>query len=119
LRPDELLAEARLPLLPAGARFGFAEFSRRAGDYGLAMALAVLQIEDGAIRAARIGVGGAEPTPRRIAAAEAALTGAAPGEAAFGEAAAIAAASIDPLEDKEADAPYRRELVAAMVARAL
>jgi len=119
LAPDELLAEARLPILPAGTRFGFCEFSRRAGDYALAMALAVLQIEDGAIRAARIGVGGAEPTPRRIAAAEAALTGGAAGEAAFGEAAAIAAASIDPLEDKEADAPYRRELVAAMVARAL
>src|SRR6266568_1987462 len=32
LAPDELLAAARLPVLPEGTRFGFAEFSRRAGD---------------------------------------------------------------------------------------
>jgi carbon-monoxide dehydrogenase medium subunit len=33
LAPDELLTEIRLPLLDAGWRDGFAEFSRRAGDY--------------------------------------------------------------------------------------
>ena len=49
LAPDELLVEARLPLLPAAFRFGFAEFSRRPGDYALAMALAVLEIEGGVI----------------------------------------------------------------------
>src|SRR5262249_52240486 len=32
LRDDELLVEARLPLLPADTRCGFYEFSRRAGD---------------------------------------------------------------------------------------
>jgi carbon-monoxide dehydrogenase medium subunit len=37
LAPDELLLEARLPTLPDDTHFGFAEFSRRAGDYGLAM----------------------------------------------------------------------------------
>src|SRR5215510_105961 len=36
LAEDELLLEARLPLLPRGTRFGFYEFSRRAGDYALA-----------------------------------------------------------------------------------
>src|SRR5207249_5234516 len=80
LMPDELLAEARLPVLPAGTRFGFAEFSRRAGDYALAMALAVLRLDGGIIMAPRIGLGGAEAMPRRIAAAEAVLRGAAPGE---------------------------------------
>ena len=73
LEPDELLTEARLPLLPADTRFGFAEFSRRAGDYALAMALAVLEIDGGVIAAARIGLGGVEAVPRRIAAAEAML----------------------------------------------
>src|SRR6187431_1348422 len=33
LAEDELLAEARLPLLPVDAKFGFNEFSRRAGDF--------------------------------------------------------------------------------------
>jgi carbon-monoxide dehydrogenase medium subunit len=119
LLPDELLAEARLPLLPAGARFGFTEFSRRAGDYGLAMALAVLQIEHGIITAPRLGIGGAEAAPRRLAVAETVLAGKRPGEAVFRAATDAAAAAIDPLTDGQTDAPYRRELVAAMVYRAL
>lgn len=119
LEPDELLAEARLPLLPARARCGFAEFSRRAGDFAMAMALAVLEIEAGVVVASRVGVGGAEAVPRRIAAAEAALCGEKPGAAVFRAAAAAAAAMIDPLDDPQIEAPYRRELVAAMVARAL
>jgi len=119
LAPDELLAETRLAILPADTRFGFEEFSRRAGDYALAMALAVLRIEGGVIAAPRIGVGGAEAMPRRIEAAEAAVSGRRPGEAVFREAAAAAAAAIDPIEDAQTNAQYRRELVGAMVYRAL
>src|SRR5437773_1190411 len=119
LAPEELLTEARLPVLPDGTRFGFAEFSRRAGDYALAMALAVFQLEGGVIAAPRIGLGGAEAAPRRIAAAEAILEGEPPCEALFRTAAAAAAAAIDPLEDPETDAEYRRELTGAMVYRAL
>ena len=119
LAPDELLAETRLALLPADARFGFEEFSRRAGDYALAMALVVLRIEGGTVAAPRIGLGGVEAMPRRIAAAEAMLSGRRPGEAVFREAAAAAAAAIDPIEDAQTNAQYRRELIGAMVYRAL
>ena len=115
LASDELIIEARLRLLPARARFGFAEFSRRPGDYAQAMALVVLEIEDGVIAAPRIGVGGAEAVPRRITAAETLLAGQAPSDARLREAAAAAAAAIDPLIDPQ----YRRELVAAMMHRAL
>jgi carbon-monoxide dehydrogenase medium subunit len=119
LMPDELLAEARLPLLPPDTSFGFEEFSRRAGDYALAMALVVLRIDGGIIAAPRIGVGGAEAVPRRMEAAEAALSGRPPGESVFREAAAAAAAAIDPIEDAQTNAQYRRELVGAMVYRAV
>ena len=119
LMPDELLVDARLPVLPEGTRFGFAEFSRRSGDYALAMALAVLRLDEGVIAAPCIGLGGAEAAPRRIAAAEAVLRGAAPGEEVFRAAAEAAASAIDPLEDPQTDAQYRRELVGAMVYRAL
>src|SRR2546429_6330385 len=83
LAPDELLAGARLPILPPDTSFGFEEFSRRPGDYALAMALVVLRVEGGRIAAPRIGVGAAEAVPRRIEAAEAALSGRGPGGAAF------------------------------------
>ena len=38
LNADELLVEVRIPILPLNARFGFEEYSRRAGDFAQAMA---------------------------------------------------------------------------------
>ena len=119
LEPDELLTEIRLPLLDEGWRTGFAEFSRRAGDFALAMCAAFLRFEDGSIVEARIGIGGAADRPSRIAAAEAVLTGTDGGPGILREAANIAAETIDPLEDIHASAEYRRDLVRAMVGRAL
>ncbi len=119
LAEDELLVEARLPLLKAEDRFGFYEFSRRAGDYALAMALVTYRIEDGVIVEPRVGVGGAETQPRRIAEAEQALAGAPPSDSAFRAAADIAAAQVDPMEDMQANADYRRDLVRTVTRRAL
>ena len=114
-----MLIEARLPVLPADNRFGFSEFSRRAGDFALAMALAVYRLEDGVIAAPRIGVGGAEGRPRRITEAEQALNGEKPGPEAFQAAADAAAAAVDPMSDYTTSANYRRGLVGAMTRRAL
>src|SRR5579871_243343 len=108
LAEDELLAEVRLPLLPATARFGFYEFNRRAGDFAIAMALAVYRRDGEKIAEPRIAVGGAEPHARRIAEAEQALTGRAPQTESFAAAAAIAAKAIDPMEDAVNTAEYRR-----------
>jgi aerobic carbon-monoxide dehydrogenase medium subunit len=119
LEPDELLTEIRLPLLDDGWRTGFAEFSRRAGDYALAMCAAFLRFEKGRIAEARIGVGGATDRPSRITATEALLTGTEGGPDIFHDAGNIAAETIDPLEDIHASAAYRRDLVRAMVGRAL
>jgi len=119
LAEDELLTQARLPLLPSDTRFGFCEFSRRAGDFALAMALVAYRLEDGAIVEPRVGVGGAEPRPRRIAQAEAALAGRTPGAEAFQAAADAAADAVDPLEDHTTSADYRRDLVRTLTRRAL
>jgi carbon-monoxide dehydrogenase medium subunit len=119
LAEDELLVEARLPLLAEDARWGFYEFSRRAGDYALAMSLATFRLEDGRMVDTRVGLGGAEARPRRIAEAEAMLERQPPSGKLFREAAEAAADSIEPLEDVQADAAYRRDLVRAVVRRAL
>ncbi|HVI13257.1 MAG TPA: FAD binding domain-containing protein [Pseudolabrys sp.] len=119
LAEDELLAEACLPLLSNDTRFGFNEFSRRAGDFAMAASLATYRVQDGKIRDARVGVGGAESFPRRIPEAEAALNGNAATDAAFRAAADAAAKAIDPLEDHQTNADYRRDLVRAVVRRAL
>jgi aerobic carbon-monoxide dehydrogenase medium subunit len=119
LAEDELLAEAKLPLLPADAKFGFNEFSRRAGDFAMAASLVTYRLQGGKIADARIGVGGAEPSPRRIPEAEAALNGKTAEHAVFTAAAEAAATAIDPLEDHQTNADYRRDLVRAVVRRAL
>jgi aerobic carbon-monoxide dehydrogenase medium subunit len=119
LREDELLLRARLPLLPESTRWGFYEFSRRAGDYAIAMALVTYRIEHGAIVRPRIGVGGAEPYPRRIPEAERALAGQPPTADAFNAAADAAATAVDAMADNQASAEFRRDLVRTVTFRAL
>ncbi|MGH6672863.1 MAG: FAD binding domain-containing protein [Xanthobacteraceae bacterium] len=119
LADDELLVEARLPILPNDTCCGFYEFSRRAGDFAIAAALATYRVENGTIVEPRVALGGAEPNPRRLAEAERALTGAEPGDKAFRAAAAAAAAAVDPMEDIVNSAEFRRDLVLAVTRRAL
>jgi aerobic carbon-monoxide dehydrogenase medium subunit len=119
LEPDEILTQARLPALAPGTRFGFYEFSRRAGDYAIAMALATFRLEQGVMVEPRLGLGGVEDRPRRSAAAEAMLAGRAPETAVFRQAADAAAAAVEPLEDLQSSADYRRDLVRVVARRAL
>ena len=119
LAEDEMLVEARLPMLADGTKAGFCEFSRRAGDFAIAMALVTYRVAGGRIADPHVAVGGAEDRPRRLAQAETALAGQAPSDAAFRAAAAAASAAVDPMEDNNTSAEYRRDLVATMVRRAL
>jgi len=119
LEEDELLVRCELPVLADDARSGFVEFSRRKGDFAIAMALVVYRLEAGKIVEPRVAVGGAETHARRIPDAEAVLAGAAPNAANFAKAARAAAADCDPMEDINNTADYRRELVCTMVERAL
>lgn len=119
LRADELITEVRLPQLDAAWHCGFYEYSRRAGDFAIAMTLATLRIVEGTIREARVGVGGAADRPLRLPQAETALVGRAPTEKLFTDVAELAAAAVDPMEDLHASAAYRRDLVRATTRRAL
>jgi carbon-monoxide dehydrogenase medium subunit len=119
LRPDELIAEVRLPLPGDDWRCGFVEFSRRKGDFALAMALAAVRLEGERIVEARIGIGGAEHRPRRIEAAERLVAGETVVAGLFAEAGAAVAAAVEPVEDIHGSAEYRRDLIRVMTRRAL
>nr|WP_255569109.1 hypothetical protein [Neoroseomonas alba] len=106
-------------MLGSGWRCGFSEFNRRAGDFALAMAVVALQVEGGVIREARIGLGGVGATPILAAEAAALLVGQSPGEVVWSEAAERAATCFEPTEDINATPEYRRDLVRAVVKRAL
>lgn len=119
LEPEEILVSARIPLLPPDTRFSFHEISRRAGDFALAMSLATLRLEDGVVAGCTITVGGAEDSPRRIPEAEGVLMGRRCDDGVIADAAAAAAEAIDPMEDANTNAGYRRVLVKTAVSRAL
>ncbi|MEJ2376542.1 MAG: FAD binding domain-containing protein [Pseudolabrys sp.] len=119
LAEDELLVEVRLPLPPNDTRFGFNKFSRRAGDFAMSSALSTYRLQDGIMTDVHVGVGGAEPAPRRIPQAESALSGHQPCDKIFRIAAEAAAEAVEAIEDHQTTADYRRDLVRAVVHRAL
>ncbi len=119
LEPHELLERVVLPRLPDGSGVGMAEFARRSGDFAIVLAVAVLDLDGDGIRGARIALGGVAGRPVRAAGAEQVLAGAEAGPDAIAAAAAAAADGIDPVGDIHGSPEYRRDLVRAMVTRAL
>jgi carbon-monoxide dehydrogenase medium subunit len=119
LAPDELLVEVRLPTLETDTRWGFYEFSRRAGDFAVAMALVTCQLVYGEVSAPRIAVGGVEDRPRRIEQAEAVFASRAPTAEIFQVVAETAAHAVEPIDEKIELADYKRDVTSAVVRRAL
>ena len=119
LAAGEVVREIRLPVLDDSWSCGFREFSRRAGDFALALAVACIRIRGGCIADARIGIGGVGAVPFRSKAAETVLTGQAVSPALFGRAGEAALEEVDVLHDHHATAVYRRDLARALVVRAL
>jgi len=130
VQPGELATEALFPVLPPAAGTGFAEVSRRRGDYAVCGVAATIQLdEDGRIAQARAGYLSVGPSPLVLdltdaAAADAA--GAAPdgaahpaGVAGFPAAADLARQQVDPEPDIHATADYRRHLAGVLTQRAL
>lgn len=116
---DELLIRVRLPKLPEGWGTGFYEFSRRRGDFALAMGLAGLRVKAGRIAEARLGVGAVASHGLRLETLEQRLVG----QPATVETAKAVAAEVpglvDPSSDIHGSAEYRRELSGTVVKRAL
>jgi aerobic carbon-monoxide dehydrogenase medium subunit len=119
LEPDEVLAEIRLPAMTPDWRVGFYEFSRRAGDFALGMAVAAARVEDGTIREARLGVGGVADRAIRLQALEDQLVGKPASSDVIDGIAREARGMIEPNGDIHASPEYRRDLIATSVKRAL
>ena len=117
LAEDEILTQARFPVLP-GWRTAFAEVARRNGDFALAAVAAAVRLEGGAVAEARLACVAGGVAPVRLDAA--AVVGAAPEPAALAAAGAAARAQLaadDAGHDPEQD--YRRALVETLTVRAL
>jgi aerobic carbon-monoxide dehydrogenase medium subunit len=108
LQPDEVLTNISVPKA-AGAGWSFQKFNRRAQDWAIVGVAAVRGDRPGV---ALVNMG---PTPLRATAVEQALSGG----ASATEAAVHAADGLDPPEDLNASAEYRRHLAQVLVRRAL
>lgn len=116
---DEILCEVSLPQINANTKWAFEEFAMRAGDFAQAMTLVVFDIENGKVANARIGVGGAESFPRRIASAEDVLNGSAPTSDLFAAAEDAIANALEPVGDWQGSTADKCAMAGALVRRSL
>jgi carbon-monoxide dehydrogenase medium subunit len=120
LGSDELVTAVRFPTLGPGTGSAFRELARRSGDFALVAVAAALALDEtGAVRSARIALGGVDLVPVRAAGAEAFLAGKRPDPATLAKAAALVAGEINPESDLHATAEYRRALAAVLTGEAL
>ncbi|WP_063041666.1 FAD binding domain-containing protein [Nocardia pseudovaccinii] len=100
--------------LPLPTRWGFAELSRRQGDFGLVTVVAAEV--DGQIK---IAIGGVGPVPVRPREAEEILAGGSAARSRLAEAAKAAAVAVTVGTDIHASAAYRRAMTEEFTRRAL
>jgi CO/xanthine dehydrogenase FAD-binding subunit len=117
-RQDEIVVEARLPVLPVGAGFAFDEVTRRHGDFALVGIGCVLSLDgSGRVQNIRLAACGISDRPVRLKAAEAALNGSL---IAAGDLAAAARASADAVtqtDDMNTSMSYRRRVLSGLIQR--
>ena len=117
LTPDEVLTEIRVPKLGSNTGWSYKKFNRRAQDWAVVGAAAVVERSDGTVSSARIGLTNMGSTPLRASAAERALSGA--------DASSVAGATqnadegTSPASDIAASSEYRRHLARVLSRRAV
>jgi carbon-monoxide dehydrogenase medium subunit len=110
LEPDEILEELWLPYLPPHSAGVYFKESVRFGDFPFVSVAAVVTLDNGAIKDARIALGAVAETPIRAKKAEAAIIGKKVGES-LGQIGEAAAEEARPQGDVSGSAEYKREMV--------
>jgi carbon-monoxide dehydrogenase medium subunit len=119
LEPGEIVEAISVPVPPAMS-WTYEKFKTRSSEDRPTAGVAVgLRIDGGVCAELRVAVGAATDRPVRIRDAEIAATGSTVDDVMIGEVAELVAASIDPIEDLNGDAAYKRRVVRAIVRRAL
>ena len=121
LRPDEVLTEVRIPATPAGRRAGgtYLKLERKVGDFATVGVAVHLQLANGAVERAGIGLTAVGPSNLKAVEAERSLVGRPPTGEAIAEAARLAAAAAEPRDDVRGSAAYKKDVVRVFVQRGL
>jgi xanthine dehydrogenase YagS FAD-binding subunit len=116
LLPNEILAEIQVPNAPVGSKAVYVkEMVREVWDFALCSVAAMVTVQNGVVRDARIVLGGVAPIPYRALKAEAAIVGRPLDEASAAAAGSAAVDGARPL----AKNGYKVPLTQAVVRRAL
>lgn len=115
----EIVTEVTLPGLPPGTGWGFEELCRRPGDFAVAAVCALVTLDGGKMKDARISMGGVGATALRAPEAEAVLKGQTISDDLLKRAGEKAAEAADPSSDVHASADFRRHLVGVLTKRAV
>jgi carbon-monoxide dehydrogenase medium subunit len=116
--PGEMLTEIVVPT-PRRARRTYLKMERKVGDFATVGAAVFVQMHNGTIGSAGIGLTSVGLKNLKATAAEAALSGADPGEDAFAEAGRLAAEASQPATDVRGSEAYKRHVVDVYVRRGL
>jgi carbon-monoxide dehydrogenase medium subunit len=120
LADEEFVHSARLPVPPRSAGMAFVEVSRRHGDFALAAAAAVVDLDGaGRVRAVQAAVSGGQGFPIRVSNAEGALVGQQLKPALIEDAARAAIEALDVDDDPQFPLGYRKLLLTTVLQRAL
>jgi carbon-monoxide dehydrogenase medium subunit len=120
LEPDEMVARVHVPLPVDGASSVYVKHVQRAVDRATVGIGVQLRIDAaGTCADARIGVGGAAPSPFRATRAEAMLKGEKISDPLMDAIAAEVSSMCDPLADSHGTAEYKRKMAGVFVKRAL
>jgi carbon-monoxide dehydrogenase medium subunit len=114
----EMLTEVRLPLRPR-AGSAHEKVERRAGDWAIAAASAVVWMDGGTIADAGLALSAVGPTAVHVSRAEELLRGKPPSEELFEQAGEIASEDCAPLPDGRGPVDYKRHLAGVLTKRAL
>ncbi len=119
LEPGEILSEVRFAL-PAGSGGAYEKLRHSASGFALVGAAAVLEMDGGTCRSARVALTGVSGAPLRLPAVEDRLAGRAITEDLVRETCAGAGDAIDsPQSDSSASAEYRRAMAGVFARRAI
>ncbi len=112
-------AALHIPLVGPAIRWGAASVSRTPADVAIVAAVAVVELDDGLVRQARIGLTGVWPRPAQLAQAAAQLAGGPLTPTAIAQTAEAVAREVAPPDDLMGSAEYRREMAGLLTRRAL
>lgn len=120
LRPDEILVEVKVPVLPPRTGSAYLKFPHPASGFAVVGVAAVLTLDSkGRCEQARIGITGVGPFAYRPQRTEDALRGVALDDKTIAAAADKAGDGVDMNEDIFASADYRRHLAQVFTKRAI